>query len=150
MLRHILIIIPAALVSLFSCAERPPAEPSVEPPEPRLVPAARVMSPEKERLLSPLARTQSALTNALCDRATSCNEVGDGERFSTRAECVTHFDAAGYDDLRLETCRTDVDEVLLAACLDTLKSVPCDLALESPHAIAACRAGELCPTESKE
>jgi hypothetical protein len=114
------------------------------------VPAARVMSPEEKRQLSPLARTHGALTNALCDRATFCNEVGDGRRFATRAECVTHFDSAGYDDLGLEKCRADVDEVVLAACLNTIESVQCELPLESPRAIPVCGAAELCPNESKE
>lgn len=134
MSRHFSVLL--ALLSLVACAER------LEP-EPKLVPASRELTPEETRL-SPLSRTHRALTEARCDRQARCNAIGEELRFTTRAECVTHFDWLGYGELELFRCRTPVDEEKLSSCLYAIKTEPCGSAEEIDNMTRACSSTEIC------
>jgi hypothetical protein len=119
-----------------ACAE-------TQEPEPRLVPAARLEPESGVIRLTPLDRTHLALSNARCDHESYCDQIAEGRRYATRAECVTAFENLGYDDLRLELCTEEVDNARLFTCLSTIRTAPCAGSVD-PTQIPACRATSLC------
>lgn len=130
------IVMLAALAALSACAE-------TQEPEPKLVPAARLTTPFEAERLTPLERTHRALSNARCDHEAFCDQIGDGRRYESRAECVTRFEEVGYGELRLELCTVDVDDPRLFSCLSTIRTAPCAGSVD-PSLIPACRASSLC------
>jgi hypothetical protein len=86
------------------------------------------------------------LTNARCQRESSCDNIGDARRFSDPDACRRSLFAETQATVSPQACPSGVDEAKLSLCLASVRNQPCDEQGASPEDAPACRRNELCET----
>jgi hypothetical protein len=86
----------------------------------------------------------SAITEARCDREARCNNVGNGKKFESRADCVTKTRADWRDDLNARECPNGVVSSQLTSCVTQIKDENCSNVVEKLETVLACRTVDLC------
>ncbi len=84
------------------------------------------------------------LTNARCQRESSCDNIGATRRFRDPDACRRSLFAETLATVSPQACPVGVDERKLALCLGSVRNQPCEDQDASPEESPACRRSELC------
>jgi hypothetical protein len=66
------------------------------------------------------------VAKARCRRADECNDLGAGQTFADRAQCIRAYLDPGADTKIVRSCANGVDKGRLDKCLSSLASQRCD------------------------
>lgn len=84
-----------------------------------------------------------ALTNARCNHAQRCNQIGRAAPFADREECLSASRSAAAKVV--DECRAgNIDREDLARCVGDIQNQACGSELETTEGWVACRADDLC------
>jgi len=89
-------------------------------------------------------RVIDRLTNARCDHAQSCDEVGEGKKYASRDLCVEGNRASTANDLNAVECPRGIEQGAVDRCIDAMKKQPCGVSLANISAVYECRTQALC------
>lgn len=84
------------------------------------------------------------LTDARCDRAKACNEIGDKQKYSDDAACKRENQHDLQADLRGGECPRGIRQDKLADCMQEIRNEKCGNILDTISRLATCRTGSLC------
>ena len=109
------------------------------------VPAA----PASAQKQADVARTEvsqalDSIASARCDRAASCNNVGEDKKFATKQECVEKVKEDKLEGLNSAECKLGVDQQSLSDCLTSIRNEDCNSPLDTLSRLAACRSSVMC------
>ncbi|MDC0739730.1 DUF6184 family natural product biosynthesis lipoprotein [Polyangium mundeleinium] len=91
-----------------------------------------------------VARALQSLADARCDRAVRCNQIGAGQRWSSRDACIQSVRQAERKDINLYECTGGVDQKELSECLNEINTANCESAFDALAQMAACRSSDMC------
>ena len=84
------------------------------------------------------------LTDARCDRAKACNQLGDKEKYKDDAACRREERHDLEADLRPAECPRGIKDEKLSNCMQEIKNEKCGNAFDKISRLATCRTGSLC------
>lgn len=84
------------------------------------------------------------ITEARCVREEKCNNVGEGKKYSDRANCQNEISQNTQSDLRPSECAGVVPKEL-DECLDEVKNQGCNNPIDAIARVASCTRSQLCP-----
>jgi hypothetical protein len=84
------------------------------------------------------------LTDARCERARACNQLGPKEKYADEASCRRENAHDLEADLRPSECRYGIREEKLSNCLQEIRNERCGNPLDSISRLATCRTGKMC------
>ena len=84
------------------------------------------------------------LTDARCDRAKACNEIGQKEKYPDDAACKRENQHDLQADLRPGECPRGIRQDKLANCVQEIRNEKCGNILDKVSRLATCRTGSLC------
>ena len=90
---------------------------------------------------SDIAREQ--LAQARCERATKCEQVGEGKTYLDLSDCTVRVQVELQPRLGREECPAGVDELALRDCVDTTAHGECGRDADAKRDVA-CAAEKLC------
>jgi hypothetical protein len=93
---------------------------------------------------SDVARALQSLADARCDRAMRCNQVGGGQRWTSRDACIQSVRQTEREDINLYECTGGIDQKELSECLNEINTADCDSAFDALGQMAACRSSDMC------
>ena len=125
-------IIGAAVLAVASCKSAP--EPRVRVGQTVTTGARMLMNDDAAMML----------TNARCQRESSCDNIGATRRFSDPDACRRSLFNATQATISPQACPVGVDEAKLSLCVTSVRNQPCDDPDASPDESPACRRSELC------
>ena len=84
------------------------------------------------------------LTEARCERAKACNQLGEKEKYADEAACKreNHHDLEA--DYRVAECPGGIREQKLNNCLQEIQNEKCGNPFDKISRLATCRTGSLC------
>ena len=86
----------------------------------------------------------SRLTEARCDRAKACNQLGEKEKYADDAACKREIHHDLQADLRPGECPGGIRQQKLSNCLEEIRNEKCGNPLDKVSRLATCRTGSLC------
>ena len=89
-------------------------------------------------------KTVDGITDARCDRAERCNDIGPGLKYATRVACDQHAGASTLNDLNATSCPRGYDQDAVNRCMNAINNETCSTPVDSLIAIADCRTDALC------
>ncbi len=90
-------------------------------------------------------RAVRRLTNVRCDRAITCNEVGDKEKkYTDDLACRDENQRDLETDLGGSECPHGVRQETLASCAEAIRNESCGNVLDKISRLATCRTSSLC------
>jgi hypothetical protein len=104
----------------------------------------RLASDVEPKVRATPASALASLATERCDREARCKNIGDKEKYRTRAECMTEMQRDKRDDLNSDVCPGGIRQKELADCLQAIREENCNNPLDSLTRLNACRAGNLC------
>jgi hypothetical protein len=86
------------------------------------------------------------IAEAGCDRFDACGEIGEGERYSSRSECLSELEGDFYTLWPADTCDAgQINEAKFNSCVVDAQNFPCDSnAFDTGGFALECRAGNVC------
>ena len=84
------------------------------------------------------------LASARCNREQSCNKVGAGQTYATRAVCIDQMRGNIANDLNSYKCPRGIDAEHVNHCLLAVENEQCDHPLDTLQRIEKCSTSELC------
>lgn len=84
------------------------------------------------------------LTDARCDRAKACNEIGDKQKYADDSACKRENQHDLQADLRAGECPRGIRQEKLANCVQEIRNEKCGNILDKISRLATCRTGSLC------
>jgi len=84
------------------------------------------------------------ITEARCNRAMACNDIGDGKSYADFQACSREIGRDTGITLRSEKCPNGILTDRLSSCLDEINTERCGNPLDTLERVAACRKGMLC------
>ncbi|MDB4933878.1 MAG: hypothetical protein JWP87_850 [Labilithrix sp.] len=84
------------------------------------------------------------LTDARCDRAKACNQLGDKEKYKDEAACRREERHDLEADLRPGECPRGIKDEKLSNCLQEIRNEKCGNPFDKVSRLATCRTGSLC------
>lgn len=84
------------------------------------------------------------LVDARCDRAKSCNEFGEKEKYKDDAACRRENEHDLHADLRGGECPRGIRQEKLSNCVQEIRNEKCGNILDKVSRLATCRTGSLC------
>ena len=84
------------------------------------------------------------LTEARCERAKACNQLGEKQKYADEAACKreSHHDLEA--DLRSGECPGGIREQKLANCIQEIQNEKCGNPFDKISRLTTCRTGALC------
>lgn len=82
-----------------------------------------------------------------CRREAQCKDVGAGERFAGRDDCLLGLLPQEKAVVREEICPAGIDDRKLSRCVDTLLTQSCEVTRAGASQPADCQAAALCGAE---
>jgi hypothetical protein len=120
-----------------------PLDPKVPKRDPEEKPRARVA----ERSVTAGAPSDSVvgrLAQALCDRESACERIGEGRPWPTSATCMDGLRPTVRADVDSAGCPDGFDSASLSSCLTALRRAECTERVESLASLRACEPRALC------
>ena len=84
------------------------------------------------------------LTDARCDRAKACNQLGEKEKYADEAACRRENNHDLQSDYRVDECPGGIREQKLDNCLQEIRNEKCGNPFDKVSRLATCRTGSLC------
>jgi hypothetical protein len=84
------------------------------------------------------------LTEARCERAKACNQLGDKQKYKDEAACVREERHDLEADLRPGECPRGIKEEKLSNCVQEIKNEKCGNPFDKISRLATCRTGTMC------
>jgi hypothetical protein len=84
------------------------------------------------------------LTDARCDRAKACNQLGDKEKYKDDAACRREEKHDLQADLRPGECPRGIKDEKLQNCIAEIKNEKCGNPFDKISRLATCRTSSLC------
>ena len=84
------------------------------------------------------------LTDARCDRAKACNEIGAKEKYADESACKRENQHDLQADLRAGECPRGIRQEKLSNCVQEIHNEKCGNILDKVSRLATCRTGSLC------
>jgi hypothetical protein len=137
----------ARLVSFALVAVLPAC--SANPPPPAGAPQAVVPGSEAAGVTERQAAAVDEdvvhrLAWARCDRSQSCNRIGPGAQYATRAACIASASDAYRKELNEAACPGGIGESGLAQCERSLRLGECTEPGQTTGTASHCRLASLC------
>ena len=106
--------------------------------EPAATPAARAAG----------ASAADRLAMSRCDRELRCDNIGDGRKYASSADCHERVRADWKDDLDSRRCQDGIDERELGECLSEIREENCDNAFDTLSRLTQCSRAQICEQEA--
>jgi hypothetical protein len=84
------------------------------------------------------------LTDARCERAKACNQLGEKEKYADEAACKRENRHDLESDYRVGECPGGVRENKLDHCLQEIRNEKCGNPFDKISRLETCRTGALC------
>jgi Family of unknown function (DUF6184) len=84
------------------------------------------------------------LATARCDREQTCNNVGAGQKYVSRENCMDQMRGSLANDLNAYECPRGIDEERLDRCMAAIRNEECGHPLDTIGRMDKCRTGSLC------
>jgi hypothetical protein len=84
------------------------------------------------------------LTDARCDRAKACNEIGEKQKYADDSACKRENQHDLQADLRASECPRGIRQEKLSNCVEEIRNEKCGNILDKISRLATCRTGALC------
>ena len=84
------------------------------------------------------------LTEARCERAKACNQLGEKEKYKDEAACTREERHDLEADLGTSECPRGIREEKLSSCLQEIKNERCGNPFDKISRLATCRTGAMC------
>lgn len=126
-------IIGCAVILVASCKR---------PPEPRVGQTVTTGAQGTRMLMNDDAAMQ--LTNARCQRESSCDNIGAARRFSDPDVCRRSLFPETMAAISPEACPAGIDERKLSLCLASVRNQPCEDQALTVDDSPSCRRSDLC------
>lgn len=118
-------------------------EPVRQPSQPQTTEGNQNMQSERE-LTAGNDMVLSELVDARCTREERCNNIGSGQKYASKPDCMTKVREDWRDDLQSRACSNGVNQSQLSDCLDKIRNDSCSNVVESLSRWANCRQSEIC------
>ena len=84
------------------------------------------------------------LTEARCERAKACNDLGKDDKYKDEAACRREVAHDMSSELRPGECPRGIRQEKLSNCLQEIRNEKCGNPFDKISRIATCRTGTLC------
>jgi hypothetical protein len=84
------------------------------------------------------------LAEARCDREQTCNNVGAGQKYTSRAVCIDQMRGSLANDLNAYECPRGIDDAQLHECMTAIRTEECGHPFDTLSRMEKCRTGALC------
>jgi len=135
------LVIFALVAVLPACSANPP--PPAGAPQP-VVPGSEAAGVTERQAAVVDDDVVHRLAEARCDRSQSCNRIGPGAHYPTRAACVAEASDAYRKELNEAACPGGVGESGLAQCERSLRLGECSEPGQSIGTASHCRLAAMC------
>jgi hypothetical protein len=106
--------------------------------EPAATPAARATG----------ASAADRLAMSRCDRELRCDNIGEGRKYASVAQCHDHVRADWKDDLDSRRCENGIDDRQLSECLSEIRGEDCNNAFDTLSRLTECSRAQICEQEA--
>jgi hypothetical protein len=86
----------------------------------------------------------SRLTDARCNRAKACNQLGKDEKYADMGACKREVAHDLESDLRPGECPRGIRQEKLSNCIQEIQNEKCGNLADKISRLATCRTGSLC------
>jgi hypothetical protein len=87
---------------------------------------------------------KDSIAEARCARESGCDNVGDGKKFSSTADCMSRIQDDWKEDLNARECPGGVNESELNECLTAIRTEECGSPFDTLERVAECASGQIC------
>jgi hypothetical protein len=91
--------------------------------------------------------TVNRLAGARCDREQTCNKIGGGQTYATRAVCIDQMRGTMANELNSYNCPRGLDHDQIDRCLSAIRDEECDHPLDTLQRVDKCRTAAMCLKE---
>lgn len=89
----------------------------------------------------------ASLTQSRCSREQRCENVGEGKKYSSFADCEATIGNEWREDINARECSTGVNDAQLDECLTEIRNEDCSSPFDSLERVAACTQSQICNDE---
>ena len=84
------------------------------------------------------------LAAARCDHEQKCNNIGQGQKYTSREMCKQQLASSTSNDLNATSCPRGLDQDAVNRCMNAISNEQCSVSIDTLSRMADCRTDALC------